>query len=107
LEKHGYQVVTAAEGAEAMTLFAEHRTRIRAVLTDMVMPGMDGVALVRSLHRQAPQLPILGMTGMGERADIKGLESLKLMTLLTKPFTGAALLDVLHDALSPPRKAKP
>jgi PAS domain S-box-containing protein len=106
LEKHGYKVVTAAEGAEALTLFAKHQAEVRAVLTDMMMPGMDGVALVHSLRRLDPQLPILGMTGMGERADIKNLESCDLKVLITKPFSKNVLISVLHDALASPRKAK-
>jgi PAS domain S-box-containing protein len=106
LEKHGYQVATAAEGVEAMGLFAQHRAEIRAVLTDMMMPEMDGPSLVRALRHMEPQLPILGMTGVGEKADIKGLETLDLLVLLTKPFNSAVLLGVLHQALAAPRHAK-
>jgi PAS domain S-box-containing protein len=106
LEKHGYRVVPAAEWAEAMGLFARHRAEIRAVLTDMMMPEMDGPSLVRALRHLEPQLPILGMTGVGEKADIKGLETLDLLVLLTKPFNSIALLGVLHQALAAPRPAK-
>ncbi len=106
LEKHGYRVVPAAEGAEAMGLFARHRAEIRAVLTDMMMPEMDGPSLVRALRHLEPQLPILGMTGVGEKADIKGLETLDLLVLLTKPFNSVTLLGVLHQALAAPRQAK-
>ncbi len=106
LEKHGYRVMPAAEGVEAMSLFARHRAEIRAVLTDMMMPVMDGPSLVRALRHLEPQLPILGMTGVGEKADIKGLEALNLLVLLTKPFNSVALLGVLHQALAAPSKAK-
>ena len=106
LENHGYRVVTAAEGAEAMALFAKHHTEVRAVLTDMIMPVMDGPSLIRALRQLKPQLPILGTTGVGEKADIKGLESLNLLALLTKPFTGDTLLAALHQALAAPRKAR-
>jgi two-component system, cell cycle sensor histidine kinase and response regulator CckA len=104
LEKHGYRVLTAVEGSEAMGLFAQHRTEVRAVLTDMMMPDMDGPALVRTLRHLEPHLPILGMTGVGEKADIQGLETLDLLVLLTKPFNIAGLLGVLHQALAAPRK---
>jgi CheY-like chemotaxis protein len=104
LEKHGYRVLAAAEGSEAMGLFAQHRAEVRAVLTDMMMPDMDGPSLVRTLRHLEPQLPILGMTGVGEKADIKGLETLDLLVLLTKPFNIAGLLGVLHQALATPRK---
>ncbi len=100
LETHGYKVVTAAEGAEAMGLFARYRPEVRAVLTDMMMPGMDGPSLVRALRLLEPQLPIFGMTGVSEKADLKGLAALDLAKLLTKPFTNAALLEVLHQTLA-------
>ena len=106
LEKHGYRVLTAAEGSEAMDLFAQHRAEVRAVLTDMMMPEMDGPSLVRTLRHLEPQLPILGMTGVGEKADIKGLDTLDLLVLLTKPFNIIGLLDILHQALATPRKAQ-
>ena len=106
LERHGYRVVLAAEGGEAMVLFARHRAEIRAVLTDMMMPEMDGPSLVRALRNLDPQLPILGMTGVGERTVIKELETLDLLALLTKPFSSVALLGVLHQALAASRQAK-
>ena len=53
-----------------------------------------------------PQLPILGMTGVGERTVIKELETLDLLALLTKPFSSVALLGVLHQALAASRQAK-
>ena len=105
LEEHDYKVITAAEGAEAMNLFARHKAEVRAVLTDMMMPGMDGPSLVRALRQQEPQLPILGMTGMGEKADVKGLAALDLVTLLTKPFKVAVVLGALQQALAAPAKA--
>jgi len=106
LEKHGYRVVTAAEGAEAMVVFDRCRDEVRAVLTDMMMPVVDGPSLVLALRQLEPQMPILGMTGMGEKADLKELEALGLLVLLTKPFNSAGLLGVLHQALAAPRKAK-
>jgi PAS domain S-box-containing protein len=106
LEKHGYRVVTAAEGAEAMVVFDRCRDEVRAVLTDVMMPVVDGPSLILALRQLEPQLPILGMTGMGEKADLKELEDLGLLVLLTKPFNSAGLLGVLHQALAAPRKAK-
>ena len=105
LVHHGYRVATASEGAQALELFAQHRGQIRAVLTDMMMPGLDGVALVRAIQAQEPRLPCLGMTGVGEKATIKGLEEVSLRAMLTKPFTRTVLLDALHHALAVPGTA--
>jgi PAS domain S-box-containing protein len=100
LEVFGYQVLAAEEGNEALILFGQRRAEIKAVIADMMMPGMDGPALVQALRRLEPRLPILIMTGLAERAGIKGLEDLELPQLLTKPFAPPALLVALHDALA-------
>lgn len=99
LQKHGYRVVTAAEGTEALGVFARHRAELQAVITDLMMPGMDGPALARVLRQMEKRVPILGMTGVAERADVKGFAELPLCALLTKPFPGATLLHALHQAL--------
>lgn len=100
LEKHGYRVIVAAEGNEALALFAAQRGGIKAVITDLMMPGLDGPKLVQSLRQLDARLPILGMTGLAERVDVKGIEGLRLPELLIKPFTGVKLLATLHDMLS-------
>ncbi|MBI5384569.1 MAG: response regulator [Verrucomicrobia bacterium] len=107
LEKHGYRVVSAAEGGEAIDIFTRHRAEVRAVITDLMMPGMDGPSLVRALRQMEPHLFILGMTGLAERAGIKGLESLQMPVLLTKPFAVAQLLATLHRAIIAPGEPPP
>ena len=99
LERYGYRVITAAEGAAALALFAQHRAEVRAVVTDMMMPDMDGPALVQGLRHDAPRLPILGMTGLAERAVVKGLDALDLAVVLIKPFVGNEMLAALSRAL--------
>ena len=105
LEKHGYRVLAAGEGAEALALYGRHRAQVAAVVTDMMMPGMDGPKLVQALRQLDPQLPILGMTGLAERAGVKGLADLPLPVLLIKPFDGATLLLALSQALARSRPA--
>jgi CheY-like chemotaxis protein len=100
LESHGYRVIAAAEGNDALARFAQHRAEVKAVLTDMMMPGMDGPSLISALRQLEPRLPILGMTGWGSRSSIKRLDSPALQALLTKPFTRTKLLAVLHRALA-------
>ncbi len=99
LERQGYRVVCANEGEAALALFAQRHTEIKAVLTDLMMPGMDGAALVRALRKLDASLPIVGMTGLGERSDIKGLESLDLPAMLAKPFAKDELLAAVQKAL--------
>jgi len=99
LTKHGYRVVAAREGREALAVFGGQSAEIKAVITDMMMPGTDGPALVRALRQLNPQLPILGMTGLAERVDVEKLEALNLAEVLHKPFPGAVLLTALHRVL--------
>jgi PAS domain S-box-containing protein len=99
LKERGYTVITAANGAEALRLFAGRQREIRAVLTDMMMPVMDGPALIRALRPQAPRLPILAMSGIGETAAFKELEALETVKLLTKPFERNVLLAELRRAV--------
>jgi PAS domain S-box-containing protein len=99
LELHGYRVAVAAEGTEALAIYENRRTEIRAVVTDMMMAGMDGPKLVKALRQLDVRLPVIGMTGLSERAGMKGMDALKLPVVLTKPFSGPKLLAALNQAL--------
>jgi CheY-like chemotaxis protein len=101
LEQQGYRVLAATEGAEALALLLQHRSEVKAVLTDMMMPGVDGPTLVHALRHSDPRLPILGMSGLGEQAGAKGLEGLNPPELLAKPFTVESLLAAVHRTLTP------
>ena len=100
LEQQGYRVLAATEGAEALALLAQYRAEVKAVLTDMMMPGVDGPTLVQALRHNDPRLPILGMSGLGEQAGAKGLEGLDMPEVLAKPFTVEALLVAVHRTLT-------
>ena len=106
LEVSGYRVVAAAEGTEALAVFMQNHAAIAAVITDMLMPGMDGPELVRVLRRIDPQIRIIGISGMGDSTPAGGVESLALSAVLTKPFTGASLLFTLHAVLQAPPGTK-
>jgi PAS domain S-box-containing protein len=106
LEEFGYRVAAASEGSEALAVFMQNRAAIAAVITDMLMPGMDGPTLVRVLRRIDPQIRIVGVSGMGEDTPVETLESLGLSALLTKPFTGESLLFALHAVLEAPPGTK-
>jgi CheY-like chemotaxis protein len=102
LEAYGYRVLTAVEGAEAVGLYVQHRAEIAVVVTDMVMPGMDGPSLVRVLRHLEPAVRIVGISGVGERSSIKNLESLALAAFINKPFTRDRLLATLQAVRQSP-----
>src|ERR1700730_2024547 len=64
LQKQGYQVVTAASGAEALELL--NRTKIDLVLSDQMMPGMTGTELTKSVKPMRPAMPVILISGVNE-----------------------------------------
>jgi PAS domain S-box-containing protein len=99
LKEFGYRVITAAHGAEALRIFQERRQEIQAVLTDMMMPEMDGPTLVAALRVLDPAVKIVGITGMSDPAGMNGLKTLALSATLAKPFTIGKLLAAIREAL--------
>ena len=100
LEHHGYRVLVAAEGGNALSLFAAHQAEVRLVLTDVMMPGIQGPALAKALRDLAPGVLVVGMTGLAEVMEVSGPQDLGFDALVAKPFTKEALLNVLHRTLT-------
>jgi len=100
LKAYGYRVVVAADGAAAIALFAPRIAEIAAVLTDMMMPVMDGLATIRILRRMNPRLPIIAASGLDTDRKADEVASLGVKHFLLKPYTAATLLKVLKQALA-------
>lgn len=100
LELHQYRVVTAADGREAMTVFLQEREHVRLVLTDVMMPVMNGVALVRALKGLEPGLKVIATTGLDQEAKRTELASLGVGEFLMKPYAPTQLLSALRRQLS-------
>ncbi len=100
LEAHGYAVLTAGDGVEAVALCAEHQGRVQAVLIDMMMPLMDGPATIRALRRLDPQLKIVAASGApGEEKKTEAANA-GAQAFLSKPYTAEQLLQTLAEALA-------
>jgi PAS domain S-box-containing protein len=102
LKRHGYSVLTARNGKEALVQFAEHRSRIQLVLTDVMMPEMGGVALVRGIRALNPGIRVLATTGLGEEAIRSGLAAVGVPDLVQKPYTPLELLEAVQRCLKRP-----
>jgi PAS domain S-box-containing protein len=100
LEGHGYRVRTAREGNEALTLFARHRAEVRLVITDVMMPGMDGPATIRALRKLDPALPVVAASGLAETPGPAGPRLGEVQGFLPKPFTTDELLAAVREALA-------
>src|SRR5438046_2803450 len=107
LEANGYKVLTAQSGKEAISLFEANKDRIPLVLTDLMMPGMDGAAVIRMLKSIDPNLRAIGASGLGlnndggYRADSTSTNT-DFNAFLNKPFHVDLLLRTLNDVLQGP-----
>jgi CheY-like chemotaxis protein len=100
LQAFGYRVVLAADGAEALAIFALQGAEIAAVLTDMMMPVMDGPSTIQVLRRLNPTLPIIGASGLSTSAHVAQAVNLGIKHFLPKPYTAETLLQALQQVLS-------
>ena len=99
LERNGYKALTATNGNEALTVFGEHAKEIKIVLTDVMMPEMDGVQFSRALKGIKPQVKIIASTGHASDAQQAELRELGVQVILRKPYDAKTLLIALHDAI--------
>jgi len=105
LEQHGYRVLTAANGAEALLMAQQKPERINLLLTDVIMPGLNGRALAERLATIQPELKVLYMSGYTDDAIVNHgvLESGTF--LLHKPFSEESLIRKVREVLDAERTA--
>jgi PAS domain S-box-containing protein len=100
LEAYGYQVITACDGAEGMAKYSAHRSEVALVITDMMMPVMNGAEIIRAMLKLDPAVKIIASSGV----NMKGAEAEALRNgvklFLRKPYTVPQLLALLAGALS-------
>ena len=99
LEQFGYRVLLAANGAEAVALYAQNRDQIEVVLTDMAMPVMDGPATIVALISMNPNLKIIGSSGLPSDGDFARAAGGGCKYFISKPYTAETILDILAKAL--------
>jgi DNA-binding NtrC family response regulator len=88
LERVGYRVTTAANGIEASRLLAGGKFAL--VLTDVIMPDMDGIEVIGELRQKHPEMPIIAMSGGGRlprEGYLRLAQHLGAHEILQKPFT--------------------
>jgi PAS domain S-box-containing protein len=83
----GYEVFVAENGKEGIEVFKSQQRRLNIVLTDLVMPGMNGIEVIKEIRWMNPEIPVIVCTGIG--SDEKGpeLEKLGVSAVLEKPFS--------------------
>ena len=91
LERLGYEVVTAEDGADAVRVFQAHRGSLKGILLDLKMPTMGGREAFVAMRGIDPSVPVLICSGYGDNEEAQGIISLGAKGLLAKPFRLAVL----------------
>ena len=92
LSRNGYRTVLAQDGREAVALFAERPDEVKLVVTDLMMPKLDGAATIRALREIRPNLKTVTITGVGEEHRRADARTAGTSAILSKPFTAEQLL---------------
>lgn len=99
LRRHGYEVLEASNGEQALEVVRGHRSPIDLLITDMIMPQMSGRELVDRLHAQGRDLKILYISGYTDDSTVYAAELPRGSAFLQKPFTLSALLEKVRGLL--------
>jgi two-component system cell cycle sensor histidine kinase/response regulator CckA len=100
LKRHGYTVLEAANGVEAMKLWPQHRMRVALLLTDLVMPAqMSGLQLAQRLQLDSSNLKVVFMSGHSAEIAGRQIELRPGDNFLQKPFSAAQLLKTIRSCL--------
>jgi PAS domain S-box-containing protein len=102
LKKFGYRVLLAANGAEAVSLFAQHRGEIALVFTDMAMPVMDGPSAIAALRAIDPHVKIIGCSGHASTGRVANIAECGLKYFIHKPYSAETMLKIFDEALAEP-----
>jgi CheY-like chemotaxis protein len=99
LERSGFRVVTAAHGAEALSHLRNEPASL--VITDVHMPVVDGIDLMRTLKREMPNLPVIAISGASRRTAYLHLaEVLAARVVLEKPVARMELIAAVQKAMA-------
>jgi len=99
LGDHGYSVVEARHGEEALAMSELHKGPIHLLLTDVVMPKMSGRQLAQNLERLRPDIPVLYMSGYTDDTVLRYGVQENEVALLQKPFTPDALVAKVREVI--------
>ena len=101
LEAFGYRTLLAANGEQAVSLYALHQAEISLVLTDMMMPEMSGSATIERLMKINPAVHIIATSGIAANRELAEVAGHGVKDFLQKPYTAETLLKCLAHVLTP------
>ncbi|MCZ7381046.1 MAG: PAS domain S-box protein, partial [Candidatus Methanoperedens sp.] len=99
LEKYGYNVLAASDGADAAALYAQNKDKINVILMDMMMPVMDGHASIRAIRKINPGVKIITVSGLAEKDKLAKIADTRVHAFLSKPYTAERLLKTIREVI--------
>jgi CheY-like chemotaxis protein len=99
LQAFDYRVLIATNGADAVAIYLEHKSEVAVVLTDMMMPVMDGPATIHALTRINPAIKIIAASGLNSNRGVAKVSEASVKHFLMKPYTAATLLKTMRAVL--------
>ncbi|HZR75894.1 response regulator, partial [Bradyrhizobium sp.] len=101
LRSRGYSVIEASNGVEALEALEEKDGAVDLVVSDVVMPEMDGPTLLKTMRQRSPDLKIIFVSGYAEDAFEKSLPENQQFAFLPKPFTLSQLVAAVKETMAP------
>ena len=96
LHKSNFQMIEAVNGVEALIKVDELKDRLNFIITDMHMPRLDGLGLIRQVKQRLPALPIIVMTGRLEAGEQEQIQAQNVAAIVEKPFSSETILAALR-----------
>lgn len=104
LEALGYRTLVAADGADAVALYTQHKAEIAVVLTDMMMPLMDGPTTIRMLQCINPHVKVIAASGVAHLGGPAKVAEMGVRHFLPKPYTAQTVMTTLNLVLNEPQR---
>ncbi len=99
LERAGFEVLTAADGLEAIEMFKEHSDKVLCIILDLVMPRIGGKEAFRALRRIRPDIRIILSSGYGEQEALHRFSEQGLAGFIRKPYSESSIVKKLRLVL--------
>jgi two-component system cell cycle sensor histidine kinase/response regulator CckA len=107
LRNKGYEVLEARSGEEALEVISSHPRTIDLLITDVVMPRMDGPALIRAVRERWPMMKVIYISGYAEDAFRKRLDETGAINFLPKPFSLKQLAGKVKEVMESSARPEP
>jgi two-component system, cell cycle sensor histidine kinase and response regulator CckA len=104
LRQAGFDVIEAANGADALSILQYRRCTVDVLVTDIMMPRMTGIELVSGVKNEYPELPVVYISGEPLREDLHNPRTRVLF--LQKPFGPSAIVDAVQTVIKPSQAAR-